>query len=143
LLPEDAVEACEALMQEMVAKYPVPKWPTISAEDHLAALHRHAAGWERGETDPESGLSHAVHVAVRALMLLAVERDKGRLRGDPLRAATAAVRRAQQAVAAIAPEGAAWDGQIHALIGVDAFLGREAKRRQTPRSLDCTSGDAA
>lgn len=139
LLPKSAVEACEALMQAMRVKYPVDTWPDEPAEEHMAAIFRHAAAWERGTTDPDSGLSHAVHIAVRALMLLAVERDRGRLRGDALRAATAAVRRAQKAVAAASSDGAAWDGQLHALVAVEAFLAREERRKHAPRSPDCTA----
>lgn len=140
LLPESAVQACEALMQAMVSKYPEPRWPKIPAEEHLAALHRHGAAFERGAVDADSGESHAIHVAVRALMLVAVELEHGRRPGDPLEAAQAAVRRAIAAVEAVGG-GAAVRGQVDALRDVEHFLARRIVGRAlgAPRSLDCTA----
>lgn len=75
LLPWDALADVAELVTEGTATHPERGWERQSTEEMADALLRHLSAWLQGEgTDPESGRSHLVHMAARALMLAALER---------------------------------------------------------------------
>lgn len=89
-IPDAAVRAAEAMLARYAdGKYRTPKWRTLPAEQHAAALLRHLAGFHGALADDESGESHAVHLVARAAFLLAQEQTEGREPPDPLAASIA------------------------------------------------------
>lgn len=67
-------------------KYPDVRWQDVSSEHTLGSLFRHVLALMRGETfDEESGLPHAAHIGVRAMMYHYAQREEeqGSHREDP------------------------------------------------------------
>lgn len=79
LLPFEALEAVAEALTFGAHRYADYGWQhTENAERrYTAALLRHLAAREKGEAlDPESGLTHAAHMATNALFLLWFELQK-------------------------------------------------------------------
>jgi hypothetical protein len=90
--PQAALEAVEALLARYArGKYATAKWMHRTTGQHLAAVLRHGAGAILGRPDDESGESHAVHLAARALQMVAVEQMHGPGRADPFELLAAAL----------------------------------------------------
>lgn len=70
LLPLQALRQCAELMTDMEqGKHSDPIWLRMSSTEHANAVMRHLVAWLSGEfDDSESGSSHLVHAACRALM---------------------------------------------------------------------------
>lgn len=84
LLPFEALEAVAEVLTFGARKYTDNSWQTVENAErrYLAALLRHLAARERGEKlDPESGLTHAAHMATNALFILWIELQKGKENG--------------------------------------------------------------
>jgi hypothetical protein len=68
LLPFDSLEAVGKVLAYGAKLYGERSWQRVEKSRYLAALLRHLAALSRGEAiDPESGLSHASHLACNAL----------------------------------------------------------------------------
>jgi hypothetical protein len=71
ILPWEGIRLAAELMTQSnnPDKHQDAKWKRMTPEEHIDALMRHLNAWLTGDTvDSESGMSHLVHVAVRALM---------------------------------------------------------------------------
>lgn len=79
LLPFDALEKVAEVLTFGARKYAANNWQKVKHAEsrYTAALLRHLVAAQRGEkTDPESGLSHAAHMATNALFILWFEIQK-------------------------------------------------------------------
>jgi hypothetical protein len=79
LLPFEALEAVAEVLTWGARKYSDNGWQNVENAErrYLAALLRHLAARERGEThDAEWGLLHAAHLATNALFILWFEIQK-------------------------------------------------------------------
>ena len=84
LLPFEALEAVAKVLTYGAKKYADNNWQKVDCADarYRAALLRHFCADQKGEkTDPESGLSHAAHMATNALFILWFELQKDKIHG--------------------------------------------------------------
>lgn len=73
LVPAAGILAIADLLTAAQAKYPTPKWPTLTVAQHVSAALRHAFSHLVGDTiDPEFKRPHLVHAAARLVMAVAV-----------------------------------------------------------------------
>lgn len=72
LVPADTIEALAAVLQKGMEKYDERNWERGNFYSvPYASLMRHLLAWWQGEdNDPESGLSHTVHILMNAAMLV-------------------------------------------------------------------------
>jgi hypothetical protein len=76
ILPWEGIRLAAELMTQSnnPDKHQDAKWKRMTPEEHIDALMRHLNAWlTKNAVDSESGMSHLIHVAVRALM--AAERE--------------------------------------------------------------------
>lgn len=75
LLPKDAIVQVVECLTRGAAEYGERNWEKgIPASRLEAALQRHLYRWSlRQDIDPKSKMSHLVHVATNAIMMLALE----------------------------------------------------------------------
>ena len=72
LLPWPAIWQVADLMTRAQAKYPEPKWQTMSSSEHIDAACRHLMRHLSGEIiDGDEPFPHTVHAACRLLMAVA------------------------------------------------------------------------
>jgi len=78
LLPLDAVEEVVKVLTFGANKYERNNWKLVEPTTrYKAALLRHLTAQDRNEDiDPETGISHAAHVACNAIFLLWFEMHK-------------------------------------------------------------------
>lgn len=96
-LPQEAIARVEELLAAYAdGKYQEPRWPKLPAERHAAAAVRHGAAFTRELEDDESGRSHLLHMAARALFAVAQEDEQGRNPPDPLGGAVALLAEVQK-----------------------------------------------
>jgi hypothetical protein len=77
ILPWEGIRLAAELMTQSnnPDKHQDAKWKRMTPEEHIDALMRHLNAWlTKNAVDSESGMSHLVHVAVRALMAAEMER---------------------------------------------------------------------
>lgn len=67
-------EVCR-LIREQEPEHPGEDWRDEPTAEHLAAAQRHLKAHQQGETIDQSGHSHLIHMAARALM--AAETESG------------------------------------------------------------------
>lgn len=76
-LPWRAIRMVADLMTqfegEKDSKYPAGKWRTEGLDYQLDAMMRHYTDWMAERIDGESGVSHLVHMAFRALAAAEIE----------------------------------------------------------------------
>ncbi len=80
LLPFDCLTEIAKVLTYGAEKYKDNSWKTVKngKRRYLGALLRHIDAMERGKKiDPESGLSHAAHMACNAIFLLWFELHRG------------------------------------------------------------------
>jgi len=80
LLPFDVIEEIVKVLTMGAQKYEDHNWKKIEniPERYFAALMRHMAAWQAGETeDQESGLSHLAHAGCCLTFLLWHEKNTG------------------------------------------------------------------
>lgn len=76
LVDPDWFRAVAEVLTQGAVKYADDNWKQGTVDRYIAALHRHANAVQCGEpADPESGLSHWVHVAVNAMFLYWMQRN--------------------------------------------------------------------
>lgn len=75
LLPYPALEQVIKIREYGVRKYKTEDgWQSVPKREYLDAIARHLSQMMQGkETDPESGLPHAAHIACNALFLASGE----------------------------------------------------------------------
>jgi hypothetical protein len=79
ILPWEGIRLAAELMTQSnnPDKHQDAKWKRMTPEEHIDALMRHLNAWlTKNAVDSESGMSHLVHVAVRALMAAERETDE-------------------------------------------------------------------